>query len=94
MLLVRDAAARNHPIIGIAAQGSAIAQQKIRDEWIGWDQETFLQKGLQRHSQESPQSILKSLDGLIRGLYVNDLLGEHICHLVDIEKPTDRVIEP
>lgn len=93
MLLVRDAAARNHPLIGIAALGSAVAQQKIRDEWIGWDQDTFVQKVLQGPSREYGRWILESLDGLIKARYVDDLFGEGICHLIDIDYPTDPVIE-
>src|SRR5574337_947854 len=93
MLLVRDAAARNHPVIGIAALGSTVAQQKIRDEWIGWDQDTFVQKVLQDPSREYGRWILESLDGLIKALYVDELFGEGICHLIDIDYPTDRVIE-
>src|ERR1035437_9272382 len=37
MILVRDSAAPNHPVIGIAALGSAVVQQSVRDQWIGWD---------------------------------------------------------
>lgn len=37
MILVRDAAAANHPVMGIAALGSAVVQQTVRDEWIGLD---------------------------------------------------------
>jgi len=37
MILVRDSAAPNHPVIGIAALGSAVVQQSVRDRWIGWD---------------------------------------------------------
>lgn len=36
-LLIRDRAAANHPVIGIAALGSSVVQQSVRDAWIGWD---------------------------------------------------------
>ena len=42
MILVRDAASPCHPVIGIAALGSSMAQQTLRDEWIGWDSDAFL----------------------------------------------------
>jgi hypothetical protein len=35
-VLVRDAAAPFHPIIGIAALSSPVIQSKVRDAWIGW----------------------------------------------------------
>lgn len=44
MILVRDAAAPNHPVIGIAALGSSMAQQTLRDEWIGWDSKKFVEE--------------------------------------------------
>src|SRR5205807_5040648 len=37
MVLVRDRAAAGHPVIGIAALGSSVIQQSVRDKWIGWD---------------------------------------------------------
>ena len=49
LLLVRDAAAPHHPVIGIAALGSSMAQQTLRDEWIGWDSEIFVRR-LEEHS--------------------------------------------
>jgi len=41
-VLVRDRASKFHPVIGIAALSSAIMQIRERDEWIGWQPETFL----------------------------------------------------
>jgi hypothetical protein len=35
MVLVRDRAVSNHPIVGIAALASSVIQQSIRDKWIG-----------------------------------------------------------
>src|SRR5262249_52781865 len=43
-VLIRDAAVPNHPVIGIAALGSSMAQQQLRDRWIGWEPETFLSR--------------------------------------------------
>ena len=41
-VLVRDRAAKFHPVIGIAALSSAIMQISERDDWIGWQPEPFL----------------------------------------------------
>lgn len=40
-LLIRDRAAPNHPVIGIAAISSAAVQLTARDEWVGWAAESF-----------------------------------------------------
>lgn len=37
-ILIRDRSVKNHPIIGIAALGSSVAQQTVRDEMLGWSQ--------------------------------------------------------
>jgi len=39
---VRDAAAPNHAVIGIAALGNTVIQQTVRDNWIGWNAQSFL----------------------------------------------------
>lgn len=39
-LIIRDAAIKSKPVIGIAALGSPIIHIPERDEWIGWDKET------------------------------------------------------
>jgi len=41
-ILVRDAAAPNHAVIGIAALGNTVIQQTVRDNWIGWNAQSFL----------------------------------------------------
>ncbi len=93
MLLVRDAAAPNHPVVGIAALGSAIAQQKVRDEWIGRDQDTFLRELVERPSEDYARWVLESLDSLLKAIYLDDLVAQGVCHLIDIEYPTDHVID-
>ena len=40
-VFIRDAAAKYHPIIGIAALTSPVVQLRERDKWIGWSPELF-----------------------------------------------------
>lgn len=40
-ILIRDESVINHPVIGIAALGSSIAQQTVRDEMLGWSQNSL-----------------------------------------------------
>jgi hypothetical protein len=95
MILIRDAAAPNHPIIGIAALGSSVIQQKIRDQYIGWDPHGFADKLVKNPSVKAVSHLHKALDHLISGIYLDDLLTDegleferdHILH------PTHSIIE-
>ena len=66
--LVRDAAAQNHPVIGIAALGSAIVQLGVRDRWIGWNGDQFV-RVLRAEADDSwaewlENAIASQLDGI------------------------------
>ena len=37
LVLVRDAALANYPSISIAALGSSMVQQTLRDRWTSWE---------------------------------------------------------
>ena len=91
-LLVRDAAAPNHPVIGIAALGSSVAQQRLRDVWIGWDQEAIVGTIRKTPSAKHGRWLLASLQNLIAGIYVNDLLRDGVCTREEMETPTDSGI--
>jgi hypothetical protein len=93
LILVRDAAVPNHPIIGIAALGSSIVRQMIRDEWIGWDEELLLNSLIETPSARHAKWLLKYLDKLIDEIYVDDLFSERILHSIDLDYPTELVIQ-
>lgn len=92
MILVRDAAAENHPVIGIAALGSSVVQQSIRDKWIGWDSSEFVKSFLQNPTQEKIKWIFDTLNHLISNIYVDDLKKEGIYKDEYIDNPTDEII--
>lgn len=92
MLLVRDAAAPFHPVIGIAALGSSMAQQSLRDEWIGWDSDTFIQKLVEKPTARWCQWVHDSIERLLKALYQKDLLAEGLVDRRELRKPTDEVI--
>jgi hypothetical protein len=95
MILIRDAAAPNHPVIGIAALGSSVVQQKVRDCYIGWDAGSFLDK-LTHHPTTKEAALLHdALDSLIAGIYIDDLLGDADIELgvEHLREPTHAVIE-
>jgi hypothetical protein len=75
MLLVRDAAADNHPIIGIAALASSAVQLAIRDEWIGWTPESIVSR-LRTDAKNADIAWLASLiDRGVKEIYTDDLLN-------------------
>lgn len=92
MLLIRDAAAPNHPVIGIGALGSSMAQQTNRDTWIGWESNSFLKQVLDRPTKKTCQWIIQSLERLIGDIYVKDLLDEGIIERPEIRKPAPSTI--
>jgi hypothetical protein len=91
-LLIRDAAAPYHPVIGIAALGSSVAQQRLRDVWIGWDQETIVETIRKEPSTTYAQWLLKSLEEQILGLYLDDLFFDGTCTREEILNPSDKII--
>jgi hypothetical protein len=92
MILIRDAAAPNHPVIGIAALGSSVVQHKARDKWIGWHTESFIHDLAQRPTKKVAGWLLDSLESLINSLYLEDLKLEKICRLSDIRHPNTLII--
>lgn len=92
-ILIRDAAAPNHPVIGIAALGSSVAQQTCRDEWIGWDGETFIERLRNEPSGKYGKWILETLEMLFSEIYLKDFFKSKIITLSDIKKPTVEKIK-
>ena len=92
MLLVRDAAAPFHPVIGIAALGSSMAQQTLRDEWIGWDSDAFIKKLGEKPSARWCRWVHDSIERLLKGLYQKDLLAEGLIERRELRKPSEDAI--
>jgi Domain of unknown function (DUF4338) len=94
MILIRDAAAPNHPVIGIASLASSVVQQQKRDDWIGWDGDTVVEKftAVAKPKQHA-RWLISELDQFIKGLYVRDLLNDGIVSRAEIRRPNDEVVE-
>lgn len=92
-ILIRDAAAVNHPIIGIAALSSSIVQQSERDKWIGWRGEDVLQELDEQPTLENAEWLLGKLSDLIDSVYIGDLLKERAIRSVDIKAPEWSIVE-
>jgi len=92
-ILVRDRAAENHPVIGIAALSSAIVQLSPRDSWIGWVPEKFIDELQKNASGKWARWLWRSLDDLIKSLYIRDLNTGGILKRSDLKSPTKHAIE-
>src|ERR1035437_10066290 len=92
MLLVRDAAVPSHPVIGIAALGSSMAQQTQRDQWIGWDSDRFMEQLTSKPTARMSRWVHESVERLIGGIYAADLLADGIIERRELKSPTDRAI--
>ena len=93
--LVRDAARPYHPIMGIAALGSAVVQISVRDHAIGWSLEALADKPdpseneahkLKRAAQLA--ALWRELRGAADEIYRTDLLEEGILTDAECENPT------
>ncbi len=93
MILVRDAAVENHPIVGIAALGSSMAQQTQRDRWIGWDSDAFLQQVVAKPTARICRWVHESIRRLIAGIYSADLVRDGIIQRREIVRPTKETIK-
>ena len=92
-ILIRDRAAPNHPVVGIAALGSAVVQLTPRDNWIGWTPNVFV-KNLQDHPTASwAKWISVSLRQLIRGVFRRDFLQEKLLSAADLRSPSQAVVQ-
>ena len=91
-ILIRDAAAENHPVIGIAALGSSVVQSDVRDEWIGWKTDKIIERIKAKPSKRYAKWLGSNIDSMIAGIYIDDLLEQGVLHLVDIEYPTDKIL--
>jgi hypothetical protein len=91
-ILIRDAAAPNHPVIGIAALGSAVVQLRIRDEWIGWTKEAFIGRLTANPTQAWAAWIAQAVRDQVGGVYAKDLIDEGTISAQDIVHPSPDVV--
>lgn len=92
-ILIRDGAAKNHPVIGIAALGSAVVQQSHRDNWIGWSTDRIMERIATAPPRGLTRWLANSLDELIDSLFVVDLREEQFVSGLDLRYPTANIIK-
>ena len=92
MLLIRDAAAPNHPVIGIAALSSSVVQQATRDAWIGWDAKHAVATILKLPTKQTRLWLTAELQRLLKAIYMKDLQKEGLVSDETMKWPTERVL--
>jgi hypothetical protein len=93
MVLVRDAAAPWHPVIGIAALSSSAAQIAARDAWIGWSQDQVEATLTQEPSDDWARWLRRTMDEALSELYVQDLLEDGVLLPSHLRLATDEALE-
>ena len=92
MFLVRDRAAPAHPVVGIGALGSPIAQIRERDEWIGWLPTAFIEHAREDPTPESGEWLRHIVVTAIAEIYTNDLLEEEVLSAKELRYPTEATL--
>jgi len=78
LVLIRDAAVPNHPVMGIAAVGSSIVHMPERDAWIGWNANDFVDLLEKAPSSQLAAWIEDQLQCLIDAVYTRDLIRDGV----------------
>jgi hypothetical protein len=81
MFLVRDAAAPYHPVIGIIALASSAVQIGVRDEWIGWNPEKYIELLRENATTEQVRWLESLVQSGLDGLYLDDFLDPNLTPL-------------
>lgn len=78
LMLIRDAGAPFHPVVGIASIASAASVQPARDAEIGWTREKLLAEAREAPSAELAEWVLATLDGALQSIYTIDFIEERV----------------
>jgi hypothetical protein len=92
MVLVRDRAAAGHPVIGIAALGSSVVQQSVRDKWIGWDAQGAAATLCALPRRKLLRWLNTQLRTDVAAIYKKDLLKDGVLTASDLKSPSDELI--
>lgn len=92
-ILVRDRASKFHPVIGLAALSSAIVQIRERDDWIGWQPETFLARLAADPTARMARWVTARLERGLSELYLTDLIQDGLYWPTLWDAPTTDAID-
>lgn len=92
MLLIRDSAAKNHPVMGIASLCSPIIQISERDKWLGWHPDAFLDRIRSEPSARLAHWLVSTVDSAIDEIYTADFIKERRLSRWAIDRPNEKSI--
>jgi Druantia protein DruA len=92
-LLIRDRAAPFHPVIGIAALGSAIVQIAERDDWIGWQPQDVVSLLDENPELRWARWLYRRLEHSLDEIYLDDLIEDGLYWPNLWDEPTDHSVE-
>jgi hypothetical protein len=92
-ILIRDRSVPNHPVIGIAALGSSVVQQSVRDSWIGWDAKGIVDRFCLSPTRAKVRWLQDRIEEQIAALYVRDLIRDGLVTRGQIKRPTEEVFK-
>lgn len=93
MVLVRDAAAPFHPVIGIAALSSAAVAVTARDAKIGWTPDVVIDELRQAPSAKLAAWLQDTVDQGIDEIYKIDLLESDVVTPRGLKRPTVETVQ-
>jgi hypothetical protein len=88
-LLIRNAARPKRPVIGIAMLASPVVRMRVRDDWIGWNPEAFIERlrSGKWDSEVALRALVSRLERSIADIRWDDLLSPD-----ELAFPTERTI--
>ena len=92
MIIIRDRAADDHPVIGIASLGSSVIQMRERDQWIGWQREQVVDAFENSPTVGIARWIWSRLEEQRSEMYLNDLIADGLYWPALWKSPTEDAI--
>jgi hypothetical protein len=92
-VLVRDRAAPNHPVIGIASFGNSVVHQGPRDKKIGWTPNLLLKRLGDEANKEWATWLIESLEAQFAGVHLDDFVNGKVIDRRAVKRPTEDAIK-
>lgn len=90
LYLVRDKARENHPIIGIASLENSPLRLAVRDYFLGWSKEAFLDSLENASASEAKAAIESLVNGIDQA--IGEIKTEGLATSEELVRPTEEVI--
>lgn len=92
LVLVRDAAAPMHPVMGIAALSSPAVQISVRDDWLGWSARVAIERMQKSPNIHYARWACCIVDQALAEIYAEDFLEDDLLTPAELRRPTDSTL--